>query len=269
MRFCCTLTCTGPPNVTDQVKKTGNRRILTIFTGITTPFMHIRQHIFSPGEVKIRPETICRLMNLAEDDIHEPYRSMIDNEISNAGTLTDVLGGYRIIEPALLQTNKYVLEAGGQSFHIGKQVTQYLAGIEKAVFFICTAGPAISERIHTFFQSGDHLAGYVADITGSVLVEEAMDIIHHEIAEIFTTQNLKFTNRYSPGYCDWKVDEQQQLFQLFPPDFCGIRLSDSMLMTPVKSVSGVIGIGKKVTYNPYACHACNSVNCIYRHKKKP
>jgi hypothetical protein len=40
------------------------------------------------------------------------------------------------------------------------------------------------------------------------------------------------------------VAEQHKLFSLLPPGICGITLSDSALMHPIKSVSGITGIGK-------------------------
>jgi len=39
-------------------------------------------------------------------------------------------------------------------------------------------------------------------------------------------------------------------------------------MKPVKSVSGIIGIGRDVKYAPYQCHACEDKNCIYRNRKR-
>ncbi|MCK7538940.1 MAG: hypothetical protein MZV63_52410 [Marinilabiliales bacterium] len=46
------------------------------------------------------------------------------------------------------------------------------------------------------------------------------------------------TNRFSPGYCGWDVAEQHKLFSFFKDNFCGITLTESALMNPVKSVSG-------------------------------
>ena len=74
----------------------------------------------------------------------------------------------------------------------------------------------------------------------------------------------KLTNRYSPGYCHWDVADQRKLFSLFPSAPCGVTLTSSLLMNPVKSISGVIGIGKSVGYRDYPCALCLSNHCIYR-----
>ena len=75
------------------------------------------------------------------------------------------------------------------------------------------------------------------------------------------------TNRYSPGYCGWDVAQQKELFSLFTSVFDFVRLGDSCLMNPIKSVSGIIGIGKDVKYNNYTCRICDSHNCLYKNLK--
>jgi hypothetical protein len=35
-------------------------------------------------------------------------------------------------------------------------------------------------------------------------------------------------------------------------------------MDPVKSTSGIIGIGENVEYNPYTCSYCGQKDCSYR-----
>jgi hypothetical protein len=35
-------------------------------------------------------------------------------------------------------------------------------------------------------------------------------------------------------------------------------------MDPVKSISGIIGIGENVKNNPYTCRLCNQNDCVYR-----
>jgi len=80
-------------------------------------------------------------------------------------------------------------------------------------------------------------------------------------------KGLHITNRFSPGYCGWNVKEQHKLFQLLPPKFCGISLSDSALMIPIKSISGIIGMGDHVIVSDYPCDVCHEENCIYRSRK--
>jgi hypothetical protein len=113
-------------------------------------------------------------------------------------------------------------------------------------------------------SEGDPLTGYIYDIIGSIVVDAAADMMQSELEKTILSAGKKITNRYSPGYCGWDVSEQHKLFRLFPDNFCGIRLTDSALMDPVKSISGIIGIGEEVRYNNYRCSLCDMKECAYR-----
>ena len=51
---------------------------------------------------------------------------------------------------------------------------------------------------------------------------------------------------------------------MFEGNTCGVRLTDSSLMVPIKSVSGIIGIGEKVRKLDYTCGLCDSKKCFKR-----
>jgi hypothetical protein len=110
----------------------------------------------------------------------------------------------------------------------------------------------------------DFLKGYIYDIIGSEIVEAAADLMQADLKNIMSLSGFKITNRYSPGYCGWDVAEQHSLFELIPENYCGIHLTDSALMDPVKSISGFIGIGNDVRNNPYTCRMCKQDDCVYR-----
>ena len=75
---------------------------------------------------------------------------------------------------------------------------------------------------------------------------------------------MSITNRYSPGYCVWHLKEQKSLFSLLPAEYCNITLTDSCLMQPIKSVSGLIGIGANGKQKTYLCSICELSHCLYR-----
>jgi cobalamin-dependent methionine synthase I len=94
-----------------------------------------------------------------------------------------------------------------------------------------------------------------------------MDLIQHNLKVEMKGIGMGTTNRYSPGYCDWDITEQKKLFGLLPAVFCGISLTESMLMKPIKSISGIIGIGKEVSFKRYSCNYCKDNHCLYRNKR--
>ncbi|BAX81217.1 vitamin B12 dependent-methionine synthase activation domain-containing protein [Labilibaculum antarcticum] len=224
----------------------------------------VRKIIFRVKDLAISSEDVEVFAQMGDD--MPSYQDFINKELSFLDEVASVSGGYTIISPVQLQ--KASVEIDGMEFQVGEQVSGYYTGMEKAALFVCTAGDEVSKRSKELFDNGDFLEGYLVDVLGSVLVEKAMDqlqaIIHAECLQ----DGLNITNRYSPGYCNWNVGEQQKLFSFFPDQFCGILLSESSLMSPAKSVSGIIGIGEKVSFQKHVCSACSSRNCLYRNKKK-
>jgi hypothetical protein len=73
---------------------------------------------------------------------------------------------------------------------------------------------------------------------------------------------------YSPGYCGWHVSGQEALFAALRPETIGIRLNASFLMTPLKSVSGVLAAGPAAIHRLEAsypfCARCSSPACRER-----
>ena len=73
---------------------------------------------------------------------------------------------------------------------------------------------------------------------------------------------------YSPGYCGWHISGQKKLFAFLHPEEIGIRLLDSFLMHPLKSVSGVFVCGPEDIHrfeNGFAfCGECRHQTCRER-----
>ena len=149
-----------------------------------------------------------------------------------------------------------------------KIVFGQLKKADSLAVFLCTAGEEIGIRTRKAMSEGDPLTGYIYDIIGSIVVDAAADRMQSELEKTILSAGKKITNSYSPGYCGWDVSEQHKLFRLIPDNFCGIRLTDSALMDPVKSISGIIGIGENVRYNPYRCSLCDMKDCAYRELKE-
>ena len=108
----------------------------------------------------------------------------------------------------------------------------------------------------------------IVDLIGSEIAEEVAEYVHKKIEQDMRLRGMSITNRYSPGYCNWHVSDQQKLFKILEGKTCGIQLSDSSLMLPLKSISGIIGVGSNVKNRGYACSKCEMDFCIYRVKGK-
>lgn len=161
------------------------------------------------------------------------------------------------------------LHTNGRTLSIGKIITRQLKGSSLYAFFVCTAGDAFQQYQDRLKAEGDIVREFAANAIGSVLAEKTADAMECELeAFLMDKPELHHTNRFSPGYCGWHVREQQLLFSTFPvANPCGVRLTESSLMIPIKSVSGVIGIGENVKKLDYTCGLCDYAKCYKRRKK--
>lgn len=153
-------------------------------------------------------------------------------------------------------------------FAIGKIIERQLKGAEAYAFFICTAGVEYEAYQERLKKEGDMVRVFIADALGSVIAEKAADQMELSLQENIDKLGWHHTNRFSPGYCGWHVSQQQLLFPLFKGETCGVKLTESSLMLPIKSVSGIIGLGPNVRHLDYTCGLCDFKQCYKRKKKK-
>ncbi|MRR20090.1 methionine synthase [bacterium] len=197
----------------------------------------------------------------------EPVTLLINEITQELLPLGDIRAEYRIIKEISFIQKEKSLQVAGVTFNIKPIIYRQIKDAEEVALFICTAGRAVGEMSRNSMKEGDLLRGYVYDVIGSEVVEHAADMMQEELKGESQARGRKITNRFSPGYCGWDVAEQHKLFSFFKDNFCGITLTESALMNPVKSVSGLIGIGEHVRYSQYQCHLCDDKNCIYRNRK--
>ena len=153
------------------------------------------------------------------------------------------------------------------AFDMGNIILRQLRGSEAYALFMCTAGEEFETFQKRLKTEGDMVRVFIADALGSVIAEKCADEMELTLQESIDKLGWHHTNRFSPGYCGWNVSEQQRLFPLFDGHTCGITLTESSLMVPIKSVSGIIGLGREVRRLDYTCGLCDFKHCYKRQKK--
>jgi hypothetical protein len=220
------------------------------------------------SELGISSDDIEILMGYETGKSPEPILQCVHEVLAFAEKLGNISGACIVYDNITVDPAKMTLTAGGIVFSTGKIVTRQLQKAASAAVFVCTAGEDLELLSKQQMKVGHWPEGYIADLAGSVIVEAAMDRIQQSLSREMSEAGTGISNRYSPGYCQWPVEEQQKLFQLIPEGLCGVVVTPSSFMHPVKSVSGLIGIGKNVKAHPYTCEICDINECIYRNLKR-
>jgi len=147
---------------------------------------------------------------------------------------------------------------------VGAILSSLMQGSECFAIFAATAGNSFQHYQEEVKKEDDLLKSYIIDVIGSCIAEGTGDYMENRLEK--EIGELRHTNRFSPGYCGWNVSGQKELFRLLGGNPCGITLSDTCLMTPIKSISGIIGIGRNVKERMYGCRYCTLETC-YKRKK--
>ncbi len=135
-----------------------------------------------------------------------------------------------------------------------------------------TVGPAVSARIAALFADHDYALAAILDAVASEATERAADRVQQRFVETLAGRGPLSPStgvlRYSPGYCGWHISGQQALFGALDPGEIGMTLSDTYLMQPIKSMTGVIIAGPREIHafdNEYLfCEQCQAQGCRQR-----
>jgi Methionine synthase I, cobalamin-binding domain len=215
-------------------------------------------------DLKLSSLMIESVLGYREGDDREFVKSLIEETLAESQEISNIKAQFTVFTEVYFEVDTKMVEINKIKFQVEKIVFDQVKKSDSVAIFLCTAGEEIGIRSRNTMKERDFLKGYIYDIIGSEIVEAAADLMQEDLEKTIRDSGKKITNRYSPGYCGWDVAEQHKLFQLMPENYCGIKLTPSALMDPVKSISGIIGIGEKVKNNPYTCRLCNQTDCVYR-----
>jgi len=142
----------------------------------------------------------------------------------------------------------------------------YFKGQEMIALGLCTIGDELENKVSQLNQKGDLAQAVVLDAMGSVAAESAADFLNLQICELCQKRGLATSQRFSPGYGNWSLEGQKFIFSLLPAERIKVRLNQSCMMIPRKSVSFVIKIGEefRTLRKKRICEICNLKNCPYR-----
>jgi hypothetical protein len=215
-------------------------------------------------ELNVTRSALERAMGYTKNDTPHIVSGVVDEVLEALPQRVAVKCGFRILPQDSISITPPTFSCCQQVFNAGPIIPKRLRKSVTLAVFVTTVGPYVEKWSHEVMADGDMMKGYIIDTAGSELAEQAADWLEVKLQETISERGWKITSRYSPGYCDWVVAEQHKLFSLLPEKFCGITLTPSALMVPIKSVSGVIGLGPHVKKEEYQCSICDMKDCIRR-----
>lgn len=120
-----------------------------------------------------------------------------------------------------------------------KRFAENMKGCKKAVVFAVTLGTESDRLLRSAAAKGASALAIYQAVLAAICEEECDKLEEH----IKKTHGVKLRQRYSAGYFDLSIENQEKIFRMMDiTKRIGITLTDNFLMIPSKSVTAFIGI---------------------------
>ena len=214
-------------------------------------------------EDKIKPniKEIFRYMGYKNSEPDEKIKKLTFKLINEANEVVSYKACY----------DKYPVKLADKNVDLGfisvasKSLEKNLKDCNEIILFTATIG-AEFDRLLIKYSKSSPSSAVILNAIGTAYIEAWCDKIYND----FKNTEEKFNNylrpRFSPGYGDLNLEIQKDIFSVLDCNRkIGVSLTDNLLMTPSKSVSAIIGIGRNNLNCALAgCEECNKTNCQFR-----
>ena len=122
-------------------------------------------------------------------------------------------------------------------------LAKHLSGCH-AVYLVCATIGASFDALQRRTAATSPADAFILQAIGAAAIEEWTDDTECEIRRELHPGEI-LLRRYSPGYGDYPLAAQRDIFRLLDaPRTAGVSLTADLVMVPSKSVSAVIGVKK-------------------------
>ena len=188
-----------------------------------------------------------------------------DSELDNLRALVD--DARQMIQPRVLYEVKYIDEKFDNGVVVeGRRLIsdvlrKNLDQVERLFPFVITIGNKLGESLDT---CEDILEKFYLDTIGNVALTQVRKALNDHLKQKFALEKTAFM---SPGSLpNWPIEQQKPLFELFEDGGAsiGVKLTQSLLMLPAKSVSGIY-FPTETSF--FSCQLCPRERCESRKAK--
>ncbi|RJR22751.1 MAG: vitamin B12 dependent methionine synthase [Desulfobacteraceae bacterium] len=204
------------------------------------------------------PESIELTKEKVASELHFNDHDTIERLLGEAERRLDPKAAYEV--SYVDERNESGATIGGTLFH-SKVLSRNLDGVGRVFPFVITIGEGLEKKAD---KMEDMLERYLLDEIGNMALRDARRQFDQYLRKTFALEKISFM---SPGSLeDWPIEEQKNLFSLLSgvESAIGVQLSDTLLMLPRKSVSGIY-FPAEVSF--FSCQICPRQRCTGRKAK--
>jgi hypothetical protein len=164
-----------------------------------------------------------------------------DTLIEEALSLINLKGA--MLKTTIRENNGAEVFLSGNLIFASKQLAAFLRDCREALLMGATAGRTIMDAIRDKTDKDNLSAAVVYDATASEMVDAALDWIMDYFNQQIRREGKKMlSRRFSAGYADFQLDNQQSIYQKLQMGKIGVSINNSFILEPEKSVTALGGI---------------------------
>lgn len=213
----------------------------------------MERFVFEDVQCRVTFEQVCKKLLLEEAEDIALMRPLFDKAkaIARPKTLC------RICSVDGIDGDQVTID--GIAFR-SQVLAKNLSGIHRVFAYIGTCGREVDDWSH---QEQDVFVSLWLDMIKEMILRDAQAQFHARIRETFGLEKFSTMSPGSGNADIWPIAQQRPLFQLIDrvTEDIGVELTDGFLMTPTKSVSGVL-FPTEVSF--VTCALCSREHCTGR-----
>lgn len=139
-----------------------------------------------------------------------------------------------------------------------------IGGCTEAYLLAATLGAGV-DREMTRLSALNVAEAFALQAAAASVLECFCDDICGEISRELSVEGLYLRPRFSPGYGGFSTEHQSDILRMLEGSRIGIGETASHMLTPLKSVTAVMGISNRPGIcRDNKCEACGKADCLYR-----
>ena len=149
---------------------------------------------------------------------------------------------------------------------VSRNLSRNLRGCSEVCLMAATLGLGPDRLVQRAEALGKMSRAVILQAAAAAMIEAYCDDVNEEIRREAAPKGLFLRPRFSPGYGDFSLEHQTELFRILEVQKkIGVMLTGSLLMMPSKSVTAVIGLSKENTHcMVQGCEVCGKQDCSFR-----
>lgn len=200
-------------------------------------------HFFMSIHIPVPRKDIYRRLGYRRGitQVNDDLKGKIEDAIEYALTLVQLKGAGMRIPIQEMGQSKIILSKS--IVFESKDLAKMLRDCEEILLMGATAGNDIIDAIREDTDANDLTRGVVLDAVASEMVDASLDwIINYFNHELRRENKQIIKRRFSAGYGDFMLENQNLIYNILDLGHIGIRINESCIFMPEKSVTAVGGI---------------------------